>query len=50
MKKALSYMIIGAVTYGAIDMWLCNRNEINKQFKKMKKNGMEAYNKVKAIF
>lgn len=50
VKKALSYMIIGALAYGVVDMYVNKKSTIDKHFKKIKKDGMEAINKVKAIF
>lgn len=49
MKKAIAYMMIGAATYGVISMMVCKKNSIEKKLKKLKKNGMDAYNKVKTI-
>ena len=50
MKKALSYMLIGALAYGAVDMWINNGTLIMKHMRRMKKSGMEACNKIKAMF
>lgn len=49
MKKAIAYMMIGAATYGVISMMVYKKNSIEKKLKKLKKNGMDAYNKVKTI-
>lgn len=49
MKKAIAYMMIGAATYGVISIMVCKKNSIEKKLKKLKKNGMDAYNKVKTI-
>ncbi len=50
MKKAIAYMMIGAATYGVVSMMICNKNSVERKLKKLKKSGMDAYNKVKAIF
>lgn len=50
MKKAICYMISGAVIYGTISMLICKKSSVEKKLKKLKKDGLEAYNKVKAIF
>lgn len=53
MRKALSYMLIGAAAYGIINMMVCNNSSIcrlEKKMKRLKRNGMEACNKVKAMF
>ena len=50
MKKAFTYMLIGALTYGAVDMWMSHSDLIAKHIKRMKRSGMDACNKIKAMF
>lgn len=50
MKKAWSYMSIGALGATAIMMYMNNKSSVDKSMRKMKKNGKDAYNKVKAMF
>ncbi len=50
MKKALSYMLVGACMYGAVDLWMTKGPQIMRHMKKMKKSGLEACEKIKAIF
>lgn len=50
MKKAIIYMALGACAYGLANKMMCSDSSFEKEMKKMKKTGMEALNKVKAIF
>ena len=50
MKKALSFMLIGACTYGIFTALTNNSSLVCKHLKRMKKCGMEACNKIKAMF
>ena len=50
MKKAVSYMMIGALGVTAYRMYMDNKCIIKSKMKKLKKAGIYACNKVKAIF
>jgi len=44
------YMALGACAYGLANKMMCSNSTFEKEMKKMKKTGMDALNKVKAIF
>ncbi len=50
MKKAWSYMSIGALGATLVMMYMNNKSSIDKSVRKMKKNSKDAYSKVKAMF
>lgn len=50
MKKAICYMMIGAAMYGTISMMISKKSCVERKLKKLKKDSMDAINKVKAIF
>lgn len=50
MKKAWSFISIGALASAAMMMYINNKSSVDKAMKNMKKTSKSAYNKVKAMF
>ena len=50
MKKALSYMMIGALGVTAYYMYMDDECMLARKMKKLKKAGINAANKVKTMF
>ena len=49
MKKAISYMMIGALGVAAYYMYMDNKCLINSKMRKLKRVSMDACDKVKAM-
>lgn len=50
MKKALSYMMIGALTSSAVMLFFQNKEDITRSFNRAMKENKRLVNKFKAIF
>lgn len=50
MKRALSYMMIGALTSSAMWLFFQNREDITRQFNRAMKENKRFFNKFKAMF
>ena len=48
MSKALSFMVLGAVTAASVVLYMEHKDEIRYKMHQMKQAGMDKINKVKA--